>query len=108
MSQMKELYAKVASDSALQAKLAEIAKAPSEEKYIAFAKDAGFEVSIDDVKSYLDDSKKGDLSDDELDMVAGGKWDPLPVLNSVAKPASCVVSSALDAIDGGNCYDKFL
>lgn len=35
MSQMKELYAKVASDIELQAKLAEIAKAPSEEKYIA-------------------------------------------------------------------------
>ncbi len=82
MEKMKELYAKVAGDSALQAKYAEIMKDAAEdgkapwEKLTAFAKEAGYEISIEEATEYfkaLAEQKKGELSDMELDAVAGGK-----------------------------------
>jgi hypothetical protein len=89
MSKMKELYEKVAADSALRDKFAAImkdAEAAGEEatnaKLIAFAKDAGAEVTPDEMRQFfkeLAESKKGSLSDTELDMVAGGKGEEVAV-----------------------------
>jgi len=82
MSQMKELYAKVAADSALQAKFSEImknaeaaGKEATEEKLVAFAKDAGYDVSIEEAKAFFNEQGKssGELDDADLEMVAGGK-----------------------------------
>lgn len=82
MGQMKELYAKVAADSALQAKFTEIMKNVEEagkeataEKLIAFAKDAGYDVSIEEMAAYFDaqSNNNGELDDADLEMVAGGK-----------------------------------
>ncbi len=80
---MKELYEKVANDTALQGKFAEILrdaetdeKAPIKEKLVAFAKEAGYEVSFEEIgaffKSLLEETEK-ELSDAELEMAAGGK-----------------------------------
>lgn len=78
MSNMKELYEKVAADSALQAKFNEImsaaekdGKESTEAKLIAFAKEAGYAVTADEMKAYLE--RQGELTDSELDLVAGGK-----------------------------------
>ncbi len=53
MTQMQELYAKVASDATLQDKFNQImkeaeeaGKAATEDKLLAFAKEAGFDISI--------------------------------------------------------------
>lgn len=83
MSKIKELYEKVAGDSGLQAKFAEIVKdaekagaAATKEKLDAFAKEAGFEVNMEEAQEYfksLSEQKEGELSDLELDAVAGGK-----------------------------------
>jgi len=81
MSQMKELYAKVAADSALQAKFSGImenaeavGKEATEAKLIAFAKDAGYEVSMEEIAAYFNEKAgNGELDDAELEMVAGGK-----------------------------------
>lgn len=83
MEKMKALYAKVAGDSALQAKfeviMAAAQKAGPEEtgnKLVAFAKEAGYEVGFDEMQEYfktLSEQKEGELSDEELDAVAGGK-----------------------------------
>lgn len=91
MEKMKELYQKVANDSELQAKFAEIMKdaekagvEAAKEKLTAFAKEAGFEVSIDDMKEFfaaLSLKKEGTLSDVELDMVAGGKGGNPPMIS---------------------------
>ena len=92
MSKMKELYEKVAKDSALQAKFNAImsdaektGEAATGEKLKAFAKEAGFEISLDEMKAFfkeLTEKEKGELSDTELDMVAGGK-DGGDVANSI-------------------------
>lgn len=82
MGQMKELYAKVAADSTLQAKFTEIMKDAEEagkeataEKLIAFSKDAGYDVSIEEMAAFFDEqsNNNGQLDDADLEMVAGGK-----------------------------------
>jgi hypothetical protein len=84
MDKMKELYAKVAEDSILQAQFAEIMKDAAEagevtkEKLTAFAKEAGYDVSLEEAQEYfkplvLTGQNEAALSDAELDMVAGGK-----------------------------------
>ncbi len=117
MSKMQELYEKVAGDSALQAKFAEIMKeaekdgeAVTKEKLVAFAKEAGFDVSFEEVREYfktLSETEEGALSDAELDSVAGGK--------SIAGTVNIVVSvltagltcGILSAAMGSECGESF-
>lgn len=81
MSKMKELYAKVAADSALQAKYYKIVEEASDEaalgeKLITFAKEQGFEITLSDIEEFfksLAEPTNGQLSEEELDSVAGGK-----------------------------------
>ena len=108
MSQMKELYNKVANDKALQAKFAEIMKDASEEKLVAFAKEAGFDVSVDDVKAYMADKAKGELSENDLDMVAGGKADVYKVFESIATLGiGCAAQSYAESVQGRDCNAYF-
>jgi predicted ribosomally synthesized peptide with nif11-like leader len=83
MSKMDELYQKVAGDAELQKKFfgildetENLSAAGTEEKLTAFAKDAGFEISIGEMQKFFKDLIEGSqdqLSEVELDMVAGGK-----------------------------------
>jgi predicted ribosomally synthesized peptide with nif11-like leader len=83
MGKMQELYEKVAKDGDLQEKFNAImnesekaGEAATGEKLIAFAKDAGFDATLDEMQDFfkkLAESNEGELSDAELDMVAGGK-----------------------------------
>jgi predicted ribosomally synthesized peptide with nif11-like leader len=120
MEKMKALYEKVAGDSGLQAKFAEImskaeaeGEAATEAKLAAFAKEAGFEVSVEEVKEYsekLSEEKIGELTDGELDMVAGGKSfaGVLSVLNSVISLGiTCAINSAATKQTEGSCARYF-
>lgn len=82
MEKMKELYEKVAGDSELQKKFAEIMEGAekagpeeTEKKLVAFAKVAGYEVTVEDIAGFFNnlEAKEGALSEEELDAVAGGK-----------------------------------
>ena len=83
MSKMKELYEKVAGDSTLQSKFYEImsnaekaGEKATDESLIRFAKEAGYDITLDEIKAFfseLAEPKQGELSDEELDLVAGGK-----------------------------------
>ena len=83
MSKMKELYEKVAGDSTLQKKFYEIletaeqaGKEATGENLIRFAKNAGYDIDLNEMKDFfqeLTESTQGNLSEVELDMVAGGK-----------------------------------
>lgn len=100
MAQMKELYEKVTADSELQVKFAEIMKGveaageeTTKEKLTAFAKEAGYEVTLEEMQKFfkeLAESKEGELSDVELDQVAGGKGSiiqhPLDIYSSLNAP----------------------
>lgn len=83
MSQMKELYDKVSKDTALQLKFNQIlaeaeetGKDAAAEKLLTFAQEAGFSVNVNEMMEFfqtLQEQPEGELSDLELDMVAGGK-----------------------------------
>jgi predicted ribosomally synthesized peptide with nif11-like leader len=127
MEKMKQLYEKVAADSSLQAKFNAIlsdaekaGEAVTGEKLAAFAKEAGFEVSLDEMKTFfkaLAEKGEGELSDTELDMVAGGKSlsGIFHVFTSVASGGiSCAVNSAAEETKSRyteglmpNCQDYF-
>lgn len=118
MGMMKELYEKVAADGALQAKFNAILNDPEKageaatgEKLAAFAKEAGYDVSIDEMKAFftnLAEKDKGQLSDSELDMVAGGKAGVMPVTSSVmSMGVTCATGSAAYAVSGHNCKEYF-
>ena len=63
--QLKAFLEKVEGDTSLQEKL----KAASDSNaVVAIAKEAGFSISADDIKA------QSDVSDEELEDVAGGGW----------------------------------
>ena len=123
MSQMKELYAKVAKDPSLQQEFAEIMKGvekasaeDTEKKLAGFAKAAGYDVSIEEFKTFTTDliekQKNGELSDTELDLVAGGKSTEgiINIVNTVVNLGiGCAIMSAIYAIgEGGrDCADMY-
>ncbi len=83
MEKMKALYEKVAKDSKLQEQFIETMKDAEKvaedaviEKLMVFAKEAGYDVTPDEIQAFLkalSEKQKKELSDSELDMVAGGK-----------------------------------
>lgn len=117
MDKMKELYEKVASDSTLQAKFSQIlvdaeksGKEATETKMVAFAKEAGYDVTLEEIQEFFKNlaEKNGELSDSELDMVAGGKVDIGKVANSVGTYAiGCVEGSLTSQIFQGSCLEYF-
>ncbi len=80
---MKELYEKAAKDETLQAKLTEILSKTGnlgedavKEKLIQFAKEQGYDITIEEMQAFfnvLAEKDQSELSSTELDMVAGGK-----------------------------------
>lgn len=82
MSKVTDFYAKVMADEALKAELGEvlggkdIAAATDDEllKIGDIAKKAGFDITVDEAKAYLNPEETA-LDDDDLDAVAGGKGD---------------------------------
>lgn len=83
MDNMKSLYEKVSSDNGLQQEFAgilreaeEAGREATEAKLQDFARRAGFSITIEEMnRFFLEKSQKatGELSEAELDMVAGGK-----------------------------------
>jgi len=81
MLQMQELYEKVSKDEALQEKFARIMNAGKSNEETAkglidFAKDAGFDIIMEEIQAFfkeLSEKKEGEISEAELDSVAGGK-----------------------------------
>lgn len=89
MSKMKELYEKIAADSALKAKFTEIlkdaekaGKEETDKKLVSFAEEEGYSVTAEEIVDFFKqlESKEGELSEEELDAVAGG------VINSLERP----------------------
>ncbi len=82
MSAMKELYSKVAADAALQEKVNKIFEAVGEDadaagkNLVAFAKEQGYEVTVAEIDEFfgsMAEKSNEQLSEEELEAVAGGK-----------------------------------
>lgn len=121
MSQMKALYEKVSKDQSLQQKFIDIMRGTEadgkevvSEKLLAFAKEAGYTVTMEEMNAYFKEltmQEKAELSESELDMVAGGKMTGRGIINIINSAATlvigCIASSVWDAATGGNCYEIF-
>ena len=82
MSAMKELYLKVAADAVLQEKVSrifEIAEKDADgagKKLVAFAREQGYEVTVEEIDEFfgsMAEKSNEQLSEEELEAVAGGK-----------------------------------
>ena len=122
MSKMKDLYNKVAGDPVLQGQFntilqakEKVDQAATEEKLLSFAKEAGFEVSLQEMQDFFQSiaaQTEGELSDVELDQVAGGKSfnGTGAVIMSVLIAFSCVVGSLVSELSSeerGQCARDF-
>lgn len=117
MEPMKQLYEKVAGDLAMQERFNQIlseseaaGKEATEEKLLGFARKAGYEVSLEEMLTFFEGmatQASGELSDVELDQVAGGKVNPDHVIASVfSLGLTCAIGSIIYATRG-NCEDFF-
>jgi len=103
MSRMRELYEKVAQDSMLQEKLVKIMKEGeeaykkmTEEKLTAFAKETGFDVTVEEMQAFfkeLAEKDRAELSAGELDMVAGGKETEFIIGSILSYGTYCILAS---------------
>ncbi len=78
---IKELYAKVAADAALQEVFAKILAETANDtdtqgkKLVEFAKGLGYDVTVEEIAEFFaaQAEKNGELAEEDLDAVAGGK-----------------------------------
>lgn len=121
MSQMKELYDKVAASEELRAQFAAILQAANEvgeeetsNKLIQFAKNQGYTITIPEFQEYFksmaEQKSNGELNDAELDLVAGGKGPlhevPL-ALSILSLGLACALISIVGATGGVGCENQF-
>ena len=115
MDKIKELYEKVAASSELQAKLKDILTKANEKSeqdlnrvLLNFAAEAGYEITEKEVAEYIAqhaEKNQGELSDLELDSVAGGKNGADIAISVMTVGYGCAaISVGLEVIDGaGHC-----
>lgn len=117
MDKMKELYEKVARDSELQAKFAGIMERFDGEKsdefkesLLNFASEAGYTVDYKEIQSFFEGMSvqpDGELSESDLDAVAGGKNSERAKHSLTSLGSYCVALSAKYAITNNNCGAQF-
>ena len=75
---ISQFFSVVSSDSALKEKLAAITDSVN---FVKIAQASGYNFSLEDLQAYIAQHNNGELSEDELEAVAGGKassnnWPP--------------------------------
>lgn len=115
MDKMRELYGKVAKSNELQKKLTRIANEAKEvgaektnQRLIKFAEYVGYDITIKEMQNFftaLAAEQSAELSDAELDMVAGGKMKAGLVISIFGVGLSCAVVSVGCEIQSGNCTE---
>ena len=70
---IQEAYKKIISSEDLKKKGIEALKAGKADEFL---KEQGFDITVDQIKDYLQRKKSGELTKAELDMAAGGCNDP--------------------------------
>jgi predicted ribosomally synthesized peptide with nif11-like leader len=114
MSKMQEFYQKVSKDLTLQDKFNQIMESAekdgaetTEQKLLQYAKAAGYEIEIVEMQAFFEGmvtQASGELSDAELDQVAGGKsttggW--VVVASVVTLGTFCAIGSLVAELSEG-------
>ena len=114
MDNLKIFYAKVMADETLAAKLEKIMDEIEKEndisdehcqKVVELAKEVGVEISVEDIKNYLDLHEKDAeiLTDAELEMVAGGKSDKSDPVETAGEVGKWIEEKGLKKLHTG-CF----
>lgn len=84
MKTLEELYNELAASDELKKEFLAL-KTP--EEVAAFAKKHGCDATFEDIKAFFSEEpdKEGELSEDELENVAGGRWWVFDVIISIGK-----------------------
>ena len=100
MATLDELYATVLASEAEKAAFAESAKTP--EGLTAFLEAHGCNATPEQVAEFLKErqSEEGEMSDAELDSVAGGCHPGEAALSAVTLGLTCAVTAIMSAADG--------
>ena len=96
MKTIEELYKEIFSNKELKEQCAEAIK---NNKLEEFLKKQGCEVTIEEIKAFLDSKKEVDV--DELDMVAGGCDTLEAIASAFSAGIACAVAAAISAGAGG-------
>jgi len=101
MKTLNELYTEVISSDALKAEFLTL-KTP--EEIVAFAKKYGCDVTLEDIKAFFEEKQNtsGELSEEDLEQVAGGKSEAAETAGTVAGLIGGSAASLLTAVIG--CY----
>lgn len=102
MKTLQELYKEITTNEELKIAFLEAAKAG---KVAGFLKEHGVEATEEEIKAFLKEQKKGELSDEELDNVAGGTCNGetcVEVFGSIATAGiGCAAVAAMSALGNG-------
>ena len=60
---------------------------------VAIAQDKGYDINIDEARDYIQANAKGELNDEQLDSVAGGKGPAITNVVGVAEAVAVVVAT---------------
>ena len=101
MKTLNELYTEVTASDALKAEFLAL-KTP--EEIVAFAKKNGCDATLDDIKAFFEEKQKaaGELSEEDLEQVAGGKSknDIEAYLSLYSAGLVCAFAAGVSAIFG--------
>ena len=101
MKTLNELYTEVTASDTLKAEFLAL-KTP--EEIVAFAKKYGCDAALDDIKAFFEEKQKasGELSEEELEQVAGGKSgnETESLLSIYTAGFGCAVAAGISAAFG--------
>ena len=115
MSTMKELYLKVAAEESLQEKVNKIFEAAGEDggaagkKLVEFAKEQGYVVTLKEIGEFFQtmaEASDVQLSDAELDAVAGGKKRKQPPSDPIPGPFGPMSSGQVFSVCHGDIINS--
>ena len=87
MKTLQELYKEVIASEELKKEFMEASKDEKncQKNMEDFLKKYGCEATFDELKAFLDEKSKGELDEDEVEAVAGGKKNPGKLITSAAR-----------------------
>ena len=96
-SEVERFVADLKSDEGLRSALSDHASGVG--SVVSFANDKGYDISVDEANSYIQGQAGSDLSDAQLDAVAGGKGSPSTVSETQVATVQTVAATTTEAVN---------
>ena len=108
MEKFTELCKKIAGDASLQQQLKALIKESTDAEKDAFLKNLGYDIPFSEFKAFIEQKKSDELSDADLDLVAGGTPYAWGILWSILTLGiECAVISIYLAATNDKCDEYY-